>query len=130
MNEKTLLNMRASAFFEMELVTAVSRQDFFPVPNTDSIMIRLRKFSESDYRKRGMEFILKEIMLQRTKKLRNAMMEALINLRKLHGSRLTKRESREIIGTVKLVDEVLEKKVMDLTYPDYVNIKEALDFIL
>lgn len=129
-NEKTLLNLRASVFFKISLVTAVSRKDFFPTPKTDSIVIRMRKYGESDYRRRGMEFFLKELMLQRTKKLRNAMIEALINLNVLHGRKMTKRESRKVIATVKLVREFMERKVMDLTYVDYVNIKEALDFIL
>ncbi len=127
--EKSMLSLKVRCFFETEMICGVQRKNFFPVPETDSVLVKIRKLGIGDYREMPMEFLLKEIMLQRKKKLRNALMESLINLRSLQDSPITKNQSRKLMSSMGLERGLLGKRVLQMDFGDFSYLERKTDFV-
>ncbi|MBN2042350.1 MAG: hypothetical protein JW754_00930 [Candidatus Aenigmarchaeota archaeon] len=125
----TMLSLITRCFFSAELVCSVGRDDFYPQPETDSVVVSIRKLDLDDYREKPLEFLFREIMLQRTKKLGNALMEAIINLKMFQGSPTTKRKARSAIKTMGIKRSLSEKKVRDMDHWDFELLEKKLDFV-
>ncbi|MEK6846147.1 MAG: rRNA adenine N-6-methyltransferase family protein [Nanoarchaeota archaeon] len=94
-------------FYELEKICDVLRSSFVPPPRTDSVVLKFKIRTKALSTKEG---ILKEIILQDDKKLRNALMFALVRVKGL-----TKNQAREEIAKIKLAQEWWDKRVMDLS---------------
>ncbi len=100
-------NTISKLFFEIEKVMDVSRDDFEPRPRTDSVLIKITP------RKKPLsieEKIMKELILQDDKKLKNALLFAQMRVRNI-----TKNQAREEIEKIKLSKELWDKRVMHLS---------------
>jgi 16S rRNA (adenine1518-N6/adenine1519-N6)-dimethyltransferase len=107
LNEEGKWNTISNLFFEVEKVMDVSKDNFEPRPRTDSVLIKITP------RKKLLsmgEKIMKEIILQDDKKLRNALMFALVRVKGL-----TKNQAREKSEKIKLSKELWDKRVMHLS---------------
>ncbi|MBI4019873.1 MAG: ribosomal RNA small subunit methyltransferase A [Candidatus Aenigmarchaeota archaeon] len=113
------LSVLCSAFFNMGVKLQPEKADFYPVPGTNNTVIALERKGEGDYRKDVVSYIMKELFCMRGKKVRNALMEAIINCSKLlHGLGHTKNESREAINILGLNNNLLGKTAGQMNIND------------
>ena len=100
-------NTISKLFFDVEKIMDVSRDNFEPRPRTDSVLIKItprKKLLSVE------EKIMKELILQDDKKLKNALMFAQMRVRSI-----TKNQAREEIEKIKLSKELWDKRVMHLS---------------
>tara|TARA_Y100000310_G_C20680077_1_gene815399 strand:- start:2331 stop:3071 length:741 start_codon:yes stop_codon:yes gene_type:complete len=109
-DEKSKWNLIGNIFFDIEKISDVSRDSFEPKPKTDSVIL---KFKKRKTKLSNFEKIIKEIVLQDDKKLKNALMYALVRV-----EGLTKKQAKEIIFDYKLPQSIFEKNV------DYLSNKQ------
>jgi 16S rRNA (adenine1518-N6/adenine1519-N6)-dimethyltransferase len=125
--EYSKLSLRSQSFFRTEIRFRIPRTAFSPQPRTESVAIVMKPLSARDYEKRPEKYVMKEVFLQPKKKLRNALMEALINLNKrILGREFTKNMAREFIKGTKIGERVLEKKVSEMSLKDFERVREKV----
>jgi hypothetical protein len=66
------------------------------------------------------------MFFRRDKKLKNNLMEALIEFAKLHDQKLTKKESKTIVDGYNLPKETLNKLMENLSNDEYKLVYESL----
>ncbi|NIO20414.1 MAG: hypothetical protein GTN76_06645 [Candidatus Aenigmarchaeota archaeon] len=121
------LSLRAQSFFDVKIKFEIPRSAFRPEPRTESVVVVIRKLSEREYENHPEKYVLKEIFLQPTKKLKNALMEGLINFnRNILGKDFTKNMARKKIGKMDIKEEILEKKVKEMGLADFRKILENI----
>ena len=120
----TKMSMICQSFFLIGKVQDLDRIVFYPEPRKDSSVIEIKP--RKDYKGRKREFILRELFLQEKKKLKNALMEALINYDKKYGKKeITKRSAKDIIKKVEL-GETGNKIFSNLNKKEIVRILNSL----
>ncbi|MFH0701015.1 MAG: rRNA adenine N-6-methyltransferase family protein [Candidatus Woesearchaeota archaeon] len=94
-------------FFDISKVMDVSRNCFDPKPRVDSVLMKIepRKKELTDKEK-----ILKELVLQEDKKLKNALMFSIMRVKNL-----TKKQAKEIIDKILFPKELWNKRVTHLS---------------
>jgi 16S rRNA (adenine1518-N6/adenine1519-N6)-dimethyltransferase len=106
-------------YSRLSLKSQIPRNAFRPEPKTESVVVVIKPLSRKDYKSYPEKFILKEIFLQDKKKLKNALMEGIINLNKrILGKNFTKNRARERIKKMDLDKRILEKKVSEMSVSD------------
>ena len=93
------LSFISQAFYEPEILFDIPKEAFDPKPKVNSAVLRLVPRKS----------LLRTVLLQRKKKLRNALMEALCEWEKL-----TKSQSRKAIKSFEL-NNLLDKKVREMS---------------
>ncbi len=123
------LSLRAQCFFRTDFAFRIKKDDFDPPPRTESVAVVLKPLSMDAYRKSPEKFVFREIFLQKDKKLRNSLVEALISLNtKILGGRFTKNMARERSKKMGLHEKMLGKKAGDLKADDFEKLRKALRF--
>ncbi|MBI4980902.1 16S rRNA methyltransferase [Candidatus Woesearchaeota archaeon] len=107
LNGKEKWGIISKLFFEVDKVMDVPKDNFEPRPRTDSVLVKItpRKKLLSEKEK-----IMKELILQDDKKLKNALMFAQMRIRNI-----TKNQAREEMEKIKLAQEWWDKRVMHLS---------------
>jgi 16S rRNA (adenine1518-N6/adenine1519-N6)-dimethyltransferase len=116
------LSLQAGAFFKAEKREDVPPEAYHPPPGGPTSVITLEPREASD---RG-EAVLRNVLLQDDKKLKNALREAIIASSRDHGGPGTKREARGLIESIELSSATLEKKVARLSLSDLRSLLERL----
>lgn len=98
------LGLETSIFFEVKTLFKVSKSAFAPEPDTESVVIAIRPAGKS---------ILRSVLLQQNKLMKNAIMEALAESRKC-----TKNQAREAIKALEISNSIGEKRVADMDLND------------
>ena len=96
------------AYFEIELIEKVSKKAFFPVPKTNWQMIAVEKIPEPLKSGKQELFLLRFIYEHPKAKLKNSLIEAIINIFAHKGKKLTKNQARKILKKAKINPEILE----------------------
>lgn len=108
------LSLFTRAFFSWEAGMEIPRKAFYPVPRTETVVILLRHRTMAEYRRHPGQYLMKKLFMQETKKLKNALREAVIDLHKdILGKAMTKRQAQEILRPFKIPG--MDKPVKDLT---------------
>jgi 16S rRNA A1518/A1519 N6-dimethyltransferase RsmA/KsgA/DIM1 with predicted DNA glycosylase/AP lyase activity len=129
-SEGTLLSFKARNFFRIEMKFNISKESFFPRPKTESVLIVVKPLSENDYKRNPERYVLREMFLQKRKKMKNALMEGVINLNKrIMRHPFTKRMSKEIIRKMSLEKDMLEKDVKDLSIANLIFLEKRLSVL-
>lgn len=89
-------------------------------------MIRLVKVPRESLKYSFKRFVFREMFFHRDRKLKNNLMEALIEFAKLHDKKLTKKESKSIIEEYEIPKEILNKQMENLTNEEYELIYNTL----
>ena len=113
------LALLTNSFFICEKIMDIAPDAFSPAPRVMSSMIRLTKVNREDLHHSFKRFIFREMFFNRDRKLKNNLMESLIEFVKLHGKKLTKKEAKAIIDDYNLPKEVLNKKMENLSNEEY-----------
>ncbi|MBS3172345.1 hypothetical protein J4438_02060 [Candidatus Woesearchaeota archaeon] len=107
LNGKDKLNVVSKIFFNVEKIIDVPKEDFSPKPKVNSVLIKITKRTEE---LNGNEKIIKEILLQDDKKLKNALIYSFVR-----AEDLTKKQAKEKINKMKIPKLTLEKNVNQLS---------------
>jgi len=110
--KESSISFLAKEFLKIKKIKKIEREKFKPNPRVDSYLVEI-----SPKKAAG---ILKKIYLQHDKKLKNALREAIVDIKKK-----TKREAREIIERMKINQNTLNKNVKMLSFHELRYIKEA-----
>ena len=84
-----------------------------------SSIIKLKPVNREELKYSFKRFIFREMFYNRERKLKNNIMESLIEFSKLHDKRLTKRESKEIIKSYNIPEITLNKQMENLSNEEY-----------
>lgn len=91
----TKLSILARTFFETEIIMEVDKKKFYPIPRTNSVIVRLIPKTESDFRSDRKTFILRRLFLtaKSSPLVKNCIKEALIDFKEESGAdTLSKKE--------------------------------------
>jgi len=122
--DSTKLSIIAQSFFNIKRIEDLDRSIFYPKPRKDSSVIKIEPIKNYKKMKRG--FVVKELFLQPKKKIKNALIEALINHDKKFGNNeITKRSAKVVVKKLNL-NSIENKTFNSLNKND---IKRILDSI-
>lgn len=119
--QKIKQNPLFSAFFTINVILDLEKDDFYPQPDTNSTLISIIKRDITDHADKN-AFLIREVYAQKIKKLQNALREALILIANDAETKLTKKTARELIIAKKLSQKLLSQRVEQLTAEDYSEI--------
>jgi len=108
------LSLVAGAFFTVERLGAVGPEAYYPPPGVPTSIIRLKPRAADDRRLD----ILRRVLLQGDRKLKNALREAVIASSRVFGGPSTKREARRWVRSMELGEVLLERRVARLSLAD------------
>lgn len=94
------ISLLVQAFFDVGILFDISREAFEPAPKTDSVAVKLSPRTGNE--------LQKEVFKRQKLKLKNAIMRALFTSRKM-----AKNDARKAIKTLKLSNNLLEKRLLD-----------------
>lgn len=121
--QRTLL---VQTFFKAEVLRAIPKQNFTPVPRTDSVIVRLTPKSEDDFANDVHSFIFRRLFLTSSYSplVKNCIKEALIKHSK--SEKLTQTQSRAIIEELKIDKSILEKPFEQLSNSELALLSSAI----
>lgn len=120
------LSLLTNSFFDVEKIMDIEPSAFDPAPRVMSSMIKLKKVAREDLKNSFKRFVFREMFFHRDKKLKNNLMESLIEFAKLHNQKLTKKESKSIVESYNLPKETLNKLMENISNDEYKLIYESL----
>ena len=120
------LALLTNSFFVCEKLMDIAPDAFEPRPRVMSSMIRLTPIKRDELKNSFKKFIIREMFFYRDRKLKNNLMESLIEFVKLHDKQLTKKESKSIIESYDLPKEMLNKKMENLSNEEFDLLYEKL----
>ncbi len=124
----TKISIIAQSFFGIKKICDVDKSVFHPQPRKMSALIKIRPINTPEYGKRKKEFVIREIVLQPKKRVKNALVEALINYERKFGNKeLTKRSAKKMVNEMKL-GKIENKTSNILTTKDMKKIVMILQF--
>ena len=126
-NRLNKLSLLTNSFFKVEKIMEITPDSFDPYPHTMSALIKLRKLKRSELIDNPKMYIMREIFFRRNSKLKNSLMEALIELEKMKGNKFTKKESKALINKFNINKETLEKEIEHLSNEDYKLMYESIE---
>lgn len=115
----TKLSLLTNSFFNVEKIRDIEPNCFDPAPRVMSSIIKLKPINREELKYSFKRFIFREMFYNRERKLKNNIMESLIEFSKLHDKRLTKRESKEIIKSYNIPEVTLNKQMENLSNEEY-----------
>ena len=121
------LSLLTNSFFVCEKIMDIAPDAFSPAPRVMSSMIRLTKVNRDDLHHSFKRFMFRELFFNRDRKLKNNLMESLIEFVKLHNKKLTKKEAKSIIEEYNLPKEMLNKKMENLSNEEYELLYKVLN---
>lgn len=115
LSEKIGTHFIFSSFFKVEEKLKVDGNKFYPIPNTNSVVIDLIKLPDP-ITSQNLSLFLKQYLYQHEdSKVKNSLREGLIKFVWLtKKERLTKNKAREIIAQSKISQDLLEKTARNL----------------
>ena len=120
------LSLLTNSFFRVERIMDIAPDAFDPKPRVMSSMIRLTPIKREDLNHNYKKFIFRELFFYRDRKLKNNLMEAIIEFVKLHDKKMTKKESKAIIEGYDLPKEMLNKRMENLSNEEFELLYNAL----
>lgn len=124
------LTLLTQTFFDIEVLARVEKQKFFPIPRTDSIIIRLVPKEKNDLITNKRDFLLRRLFLtsKDSPLIKNSLREEFIEFdnHRSASAQLTKNQAREIIDRMELPEEILDKPFDQLNNNDLKILSRAL----
>jgi len=106
------LSIFAQAFFNVKIENELSKDDFFPEPDTNSVVISMTKKPENHIQK---------LFIWETKKIKNSIQKALASDHKM-----TKKQAKEALKSLKINNNLLEKTTKNIDLKGLKTIINAL----
>lgn len=118
----TKLTLVANAFFKIRHVEDIEPEAYLPHLKIKTSILTL----EPRVAEGIGEDVLRRVILQADKKLKNALREALIGSSRVFDAPETKRRANALIGSMGIGDTVLEKRVSRLSLADLIKVSGCL----
>jgi 16S rRNA (adenine1518-N6/adenine1519-N6)-dimethyltransferase len=115
------LTFSSNLFFDAELVEQVPPSAYYPEPNTTTSLLSLRPKRVSS----SAEAVMRGVMLRGDKKLKNALMDAVIAASSEHGTPSTKRAAKKYVEKLEIGREA-EARVARLPLRSLERVREGL----
>ncbi len=112
------LTLVGKAFFEISIIENIGSEAYLPPSGTATSIVTLRPRESTG---RGEE-VLRRVLLQGDKKLKNALREALIQSSEVYGGPSTKRDARILIEEIGIDISLQEKPVARLSLEDLLTL--------
>lgn len=109
-NKKTKLGLLVEAFLNIKIIGDINKNDFYPVPKVETVIVVVTKNEKDSF--------IKQLYLQKDKKLKNALLNIFIN-----NYNITKKQAKERIKAMNIGKKILDKRVEKLKKKDYEKIK-------
>lgn len=122
----TKLALLTNSFFDVEKIDDITPDAFNPSPRVMSSIIKLYPVKRESIKNSFKRFVFREMFFYRDRKLKNNLMEALIEFAKAHDQKLTKRESKSVINEYNIPKEILEKQIENLSNEEYEIVYNSL----
>lgn len=122
----TKLSLLTNSFFDVEKIRDIEPSCFEPAPRVMSSIIKLKPVKRDDLKYSFKRFVFREMFYNRERKLKNNLMESLIEFSKLHDKKLTKKESKKIIKSYNIPEVTLNKQMENLSNEEYKLVYELL----
>lgn len=110
LKEKNILSLLVNSFFDVEEIGIIPRIAFFPVPKTESTILRIKKKVNPT----AQDLFVQDVYKQNDKILKNALREYLIKR-----DTLTKKQAKEKIDSMNIDKEILETEVFKLNLEEW-----------
>lgn len=121
------LALLTNSFFKVEKIMDIAPDAFNPMPRVMSSMIRIKPINREELNYSYKKFIFRELFFHRDRKLKNNLMEAMIEFVKLHDKQLTKKESKAMIEGFNIPETTLNKRIENLSNEEFELIYNALN---
>ena len=125
-NKIEKLALLTNSFFKVEKIFDIEPNAFNPQPRVMSSMIKLTPMLRSELKNNFKKFVFREMFFKRDRKLKNNLMEALIEFAKVHGQKLTKKESKKIVEEYNIDKDTLNKKMENLSNEEFKVVYDSL----
>lgn len=127
-NTPSLLSIAMPSYFIIKHIRDIPRRFFSPPPKTTSSLIRITPIKKEDTIDNPERYIIRLLFDQKTRKVKNALMEAIIDYRTIKDRKIyTKREAKQEIKNSDIKERTLDKKVIDISYPELKHIINVLN---
>lgn len=117
------LSLMANAFFAIDGMEEIGQEAYHPPTRKSTALIRLKPRKAENLRGE----VLRGVLLQGDRKLKNALREAIISSNKDFDTLSTKREARAWVRSIGLGKELLESRVGHLSLPELLRLSRALE---
>jgi 16S rRNA (adenine1518-N6/adenine1519-N6)-dimethyltransferase len=112
--EPNKLSLLTNCFFKIEKIMEITPDSFEPKPRVMSAMIRLKPISSIDLIDNFSLFIFREIFFNRTKKVKNSLIEAFIRYKKINDLIFTQKQSKKLLEKLDLEKSLLESNIENI----------------
>lgn len=110
------------SFFKAKVLLEIPKEKFYPIPRTDSVVIKLLKLPDPLENKNPGLFLRQYLYQHEQQLVKNSLMEGIIKYAKLvHAKPLTKNQARELVAKSGIDKDLLEK------YPNSPTIYEEVE---
>lgn len=113
------LSLLTNSFFNVEKIMEITPDAFDPTPRVMSALIKVRRLDRKELLNDSKMYIIREIFFRRSSKLKNSLMEALIEYGKTTNDKITKRESKSLIEKFNIDKNTLDKEVEQLSNEEF-----------
>lgn len=113
------LSLLTNSFFSVEKIMEITPDSFDPSPRVMSALIRIKRLNRNELLNDSRMYIMREIFFRRSSKLKNSLMEALIEYEKSKGNKATKKESKVLIEKFNINKNTLDKEVEQLSNDEF-----------
>lgn len=115
----TKLSLLTNSFFAVEKIMEITPDAFDPSPRVMSALIKLKRLDRNELLSDPKMYVMREIFFRRSSKLKNSLMEALIEYGKANGDKVTKKEAKALIEKFNINRNMLDKEVEQLSNDDF-----------
>ena len=114
-SQTTRLSLLTNSYYKLERIMDIAPNSFNPPPRVMSSLIKLTFLKEEEIVSLT-NLLFRYLFYYEDKKLKNALMESLIKIYELrHNKRLTQKESKEIVSSLDIEPNILDKTFMTLS---------------
>lgn len=120
------LSLLTNSFFTVEKIMEITPDAFDPSPRVMSALIKIKKIDRNALLNNPKMYIMRGIFFRRSSKLKNSLMEALIDYEKAKGNKATKKESKVLIEKFNIDKNILDKEVEQLSNDEFKLIYDSI----
>lgn len=114
-NHIKFTNLFTKCFFFVNVYNDIDSNSFDIVPNTLSSIVELKRKDKITLLSSQELYLMREIIEQSDKKIKNALMEGLIRFYDLRSTKICKNKAREIIERLNISNDILEDHIYTLS---------------
>lgn len=122
------VSLLAQTFFDIKVLSGISRESFEPAPRTATVIVRLVPKKPEEYLANKYLFIFKRLFLTSSSGplVKNAIKEGLIEYSREKRKSLTQRQAKGIVEDLSLPEKVLNKPFQQLNNNELKMLSKAL----